>query len=87
MRTTLLIALIILFLGPWRRPFLRHWRVTVPMALGLGLGLGIAGYVALKAGLSPLMTILLAISIAGSLAVSFGEVCKDWFDRYLPKKE
>ena len=85
--TTILIVLLELFLGPLRRPYLRHARYTVPATIGALLGLGIGSYVGRRASMPPPHTAVLAMVMAIGLATSFGQAFKSWYDHtFGPKK-
>ena len=81
MSTFLVIGLLILLVGPLRRPFLRHARFTVPAFLVNGIGAGIAGTLAQIAGLPLLLASLVAIVVGLSLGLTAGEAYKKWCDR------
>jgi len=87
MSTLFLIFLLLLILGPLRRPYFGRARFTIPATIGLLVGLGIAAYVARAAGLPPLVAILLMLAIAGALSTSMGRASKEWLDRVFGPKE
>ncbi len=86
MKTLLFMAALLLLLGPFRRPYLRHGRYTLPATVGGVLGLCIGRFVGCKAGLSPPLTALLAIAMSVGLANSFGHAFKNWHDRTFGEK-
>lgn len=78
-----LIVLIVLFLGPLRSPFFRHWRFTVPAAVGFVFGLGVGVFAAKMARLPDAAAGLVGLVVATGLAFSFGGAFKGWCDKVL----
>lgn len=87
MGIVILIIVIVLFLGPLRRPYLRNGRFTIPATIGLFIGLGIGGVVAQLAGLPPGLAGLVGLVTGIGLACSFGEGFKKWCDRVFGRRE
>lgn len=76
-----LILLMIILLGPLRRPYLRHGRYTIPATAGLIVGLIVGSYVMSLAGVSGLMALAIPIAMALGLAGLWGQTAKGWSDR------
>jgi hypothetical protein len=87
MSIVFLIIVIVLFVGPLRRPFLRHGRFTIPCMIGIFIGLGIGAAVALLAGLPEGLAGLVGIVTGIGLGCSLGEGFKNWCDRIFGIKE
>ena len=87
MRIVFLIIVIVLFVGPLRRPFLRHGRFTIPAMIGLFIGSGIGGAVAILASLPPELGGLVGIVTGIGLGCSLGEGFKNWCDRIFGRRE
>lgn len=85
MRILFIIILVALFVGPFRRPFLRYASFTIPATLGALAGLGIGIYVATKAGVVAPMSFLLPLAIALVMGFSLGEAGKNWCDQTFGK--
>jgi hypothetical protein len=83
MRILAVIIIVLLLLGPLRRPFLNHARVAIPGLAGLILGCCIGLYVGQRAGLSGTYTFILAITIGISLSSGFVETTREWCHRNL----
>ena len=76
-RFILLVAVVLLFLGPLRRPFFSNWRFTIPLTIG-----AIAGFFLVVLfvcfGEPPFM--LLVGPVLGMFII--GSALKDSFDRF-----
>ena len=87
MRLLLILLLLVVLLGPLRRPLLRHARFTIPGIAGGMAGLAFGSFVAARAGVPAPLAALIALTAAAALGLSFGEACKEWFDRVFGPKE
>jgi len=81
------ILLVILFIGPLRRPYLRHARFTIPATIGFLLGTAVGAVTAELAGLPPFAGAVLAWALSIGLAASLGGAFKGWCDRTFGPKE
>lgn len=87
METLVLIVVIILFLGPLRRPFLRHSRFTIPFTIGLFIGFGVGGLLAEAAGLPPELAAFVGLVMGIGFGCSLGETISNWCQRVFGRKE
>ena len=87
MSVLLLIILVVLSVGPLRRPFLRHARFTVPAAIFTPIGAVLGAILAGMVGAPPALVLLFAAVVGIGLGASAGEACKNYFDRVLGRVE
>jgi hypothetical protein len=86
MRIVLLVIVVLLF-GPFRRPYLRHARFSIPATIGCLAGLWLGMSLAAKSGLPPIAAALLTCALAIGFAIGGGEAVKNWCDRLFGKTE
>lgn len=80
-------AILLLVLGPFRRPLARNIRFVLPATLGALLGLGVGRYVTRYSGVSPTTSVVLCVVLALCIGASFGQAAKTWLDQVLERKE
>ena len=82
-----LIIVLVLFLGPLRRPFLRNARFTIPATVGFFTGFGIIIMAARASGVLRGEVVLLGLLAAIVFACLFGEELKKLCDRVFGPKQ
>jgi len=76
-RLILIVAVILLFLGPLRRPFFSNWRFTIPLVISATVGFFLA--VLFVSFGAPLFMLLLGPVISMFI---LGSALKDSFDKF-----
>jgi hypothetical protein len=75
MRTFFFVLVVLLLLGPLRRPFFRNWRFNVPASAG-----ALVAWVVMSSGMSPSDPRWMPLVGAVLVGLGAGAAGKQWFD-------
>ena len=76
------LIIILLLLGPLRRPFFRNWRFTVPATLA-----GIIAWMIISGTMKPGEPCWMTLGIVIMVALGAGAAFKEWFDEVFGKEK
>ena len=87
MKILLLILVLVLLLGPFRRPFLRRARFTIPATVAGLAAYALGSWVVARSGVQHPVAALIPFAMAAGAAIGAGEAAKRWCDETFGKQE
>ena len=87
MTALIVLIVVLLLIGPLRRPYLRNWRFTFGATAAWIMGYIFSWWAINLVHMGPPMSVLMPLILPFGMAIIIGEAVKGWFDRVFPRDE